>query len=88
MEKAHSTLARSRGSWFGQNFMFGRKDLSSLLFSKLKFVKVESKLTSYKGILNIAHHTCNISILYLYVDFSVTYNACSCRCSEHLKMIG
>lgn len=33
--------------------MFGRKDLSSLLFSKLKFVKVESKLTSYKGILNI-----------------------------------
>lgn len=68
--------------------MFGRKDLSSLLFSKLKFVKVESKLTSYKGILNIAHHTCNISILYLYFDFSVTYNACSCRCSEHLKLIG
>lgn len=66
--------------------MFGRKDLSSLLFSKLKFVKVESKLTSYKGILNIAHHTC--TILYLYFDFSVTYNACSCRCSEHLKMIG
>lgn len=64
--------------------MFGRKDLSSLLFSKLKFVKVESKLTSYKGILNIAHYTCNCGIF----DFSVTYNACSCRCSEHLKMIG
>lgn len=45
--------------------MFGRKDLSSLLFSKLKFVKVESKLTSYKGILNIAHYTCNIHFVFV-----------------------
>lgn len=68
--------------------MFGRKDFFLLLFLKLKFVKVESKLISYKGILNIVYYICNIYILYLYFDFSVIYNVCSCRCSEYFKMIG
>lgn len=68
--------------------MFGRKDFFLLLFLKLKFVKVESKLISYKGILNIVYYICNIFILYLYLDFSVIYNVCSCRCSEYFKMIG
>lgn len=68
--------------------MFGRKDFFLLLFLKLKFVKVESKFISYKGILNIVYYICNIFILYLYFDFSVIYNVCSCRCSEYFKMIG
>lgn len=68
--------------------MFGRKDFFLLLFLKLKFVKVESKLISYKGILNIVYYICNIFILYLYFDFSVIYNVCSCRCSEYFKLIG
>lgn len=64
--------------------MFGRKDFFLLLFLKLKFVKVESKLISYKGILNIVYYICNCGIF----DFSVIYNVCSCRCSEYFKMIG